>query len=269
MIDQGGHIIVLGNEKGGTGKSTLGMHIVVSLLGRDASVAVIDLDLRQRSLSRYIENRARFAREHDVDMSLPRVFRVERSASNELDRQTIEDALALQALIDQARAFHDFVVIDCPGSHTALSVNAHVMADTLVTPVNDSFVDLDVIGTIHPETFELERYSPYAEMVWEARKERSLAKRAPTNWVVARNRMSVQQAKNKKRVHYALTKLQDRCGFRYASGLTERVIFRELFPVGLTLLDYKSVPALGKLSMSHVTARQEMRMLMQDLGLDE
>lgn len=269
MTEVSGRVVVFGNEKGGTGKSTLAMHVLVSLLQANRSVVVIDLDVRQRSLTRYIENRQRFVEQRKFDLLLPKVSRLEPSDRNQLDQREIEDTRNLQAMVDQLRIFNDIVVIDCPGNHTPLAVAAHVMADILVTPVNDSFLDLDVIGEIHPETFELERFSHYTEMVWEARKRRSAALQKPTDWVVARNRMSIQQAKNKKRVHFALSHLQKRCDFRYLPGLSERVIFRELFPVGLTLLDYQQVPLLGKLSMSHVAARQELRMLTQDLGLIE
>ena len=51
------HIIVIGNEKGGTGKSTLAMHLAVKLLLENFKIAVIDLDGRQGSLSKYIANR--------------------------------------------------------------------------------------------------------------------------------------------------------------------------------------------------------------------
>ena len=262
-----GRIVVFGNEKGGTGKSTLAMHVVVSLLQADRTVAIVDLDVRQRSLTRYIENRQRFQQDRDIELQTPHVHEIEPSSRSDLNQRNMEDASKLQALVDQLRIHHDFTVIDCPGNYTPLSVNAHVMADTLVTPVNDSFIDLDVIGQIHPETFELERYSQYAETVWTARKQRAVARKTPTDWVVARNRISIQQAKNRRRVHYALTQLQKRCGFRYVAGLSERVIYRELFPVGLTLMDYKNVPALGKLSMSQVAARQEIRQLVDDLLL--
>ena len=52
------HTIVVGNEKGGAGKSTLAIHIVCGLLHAGRRVAIIDLDLRQRSMSRFFANRA-------------------------------------------------------------------------------------------------------------------------------------------------------------------------------------------------------------------
>ena len=261
------HIVAFGNEKGGTGKSTLAMHVVIALMDAGRRVVVVDLDTRQRSLSRYIENRQRFSAEQELGLSVPKCVVADTSNQSSVEQRDFEDTRHLQALVDQLRIGHDVVVIDCPGNHTRLSEVAHSLADTLVTPINDSFVDLDLIGKIHPETFQAEEFSHYTKMVWESRKNRSIAGRQPMDWVVARNRMSIQQAKNKQRVHYALKQLEKRCNFRYVSGLSERVIYRELFPIGLTLLDYPKVPALGRMSMSHVAARQEVRQLMDDLKL--
>lgn len=265
----GCQVVVFGNEKGGTGKSTLAMHVVISLMEAGSEVVVVDLDTRQRSLSRYIENRQRFINEQTISLPLPKCVVADTSTQRVIEQRDIEDARHLQALVDQLRFAHDYIVIDCPGNHTRLSEVAHTLADTLVTPVNDSFVDLDLIGKIHPETFQVEAFNHYTTMVWEGRKLRAAAKRGPTDWVVTRNRMSIQQAKNKQRVHYALKQLEQRCRFRYVSGLSERVIYRELFPIGLTLLDYPKVPALGRMSMSHVAARQEIRQLMDGLKLFE
>lgn len=269
MSTEGCRVVVFGNEKGGTGKSTLAMHVTVALMDAGNKVVVVDLDTRQSSLTRYIENRERFARDQEVELSIPKRISIEPSSQNFIDKRDLEDTRNLQALVDNLRMTYDYVVIDCPGNHTRLSEAAHILADTLVTPVNDSFVDLDLIGKIHPETFQIEAFSHYTETVWNSRKVRAAARRQPTDWVVTRNRMSIQHAKNKQRVHFALSQLQKRCSFRYVNGLSERVIFRELFPIGLTLLDYPRVPELGRMSMSHIAARQELRQLMDDLSLYE
>ena len=71
-------------------------------------------------------------------------------------------------------------------------------------------------------------------------------------------------ARNQKRVDQALTELSKRVGFRVAQGLSERVIYRELFPSGLTLLDKGH---LGELGTSHLVARQELRELVAALHL--
>jgi chromosome partitioning protein len=67
-----------------------------------------------------------------------------------------------------------------------------------------------------------------------------------------------------RRVGEAMSDLSRRIGFRVVSGLSERVIYRELFPSGLTLLDRGQ---LGELGTSHIAARQELREMIGGLGL--
>jgi hypothetical protein len=96
------------------------------------------------------------------------------------------------------------------------------------------------------------RLSFYAELIWEARKKRAMATirdaRREMDWVVVRNRTGYTEARNQRRIDQALGELSKRVGFRIASGLSERVIYRELFPSGLTLLDKGH---LGELGTSH------------------
>jgi chromosome partitioning protein len=146
---------------------------------------------------------------------------------------------------------------------------AHSCADTLVTPLNDSFVDFDLLGDIDENCADIVRPSVYSEMVWQSRKQKALDARTPIDWVVLRNRTSTSriEAKNKQRVGDALRTLSQRIGFRLAPGLSERVIFRELFPQGLTLLDLDGEGTDGEMKMSHLAARQELRDLFITLKL--
>ena len=68
---EGAHVIVVGNEKGGAGKSTVAIHLAVALMRMGKTVGVIDLDLRQASLSRYLENRRRWADARGVTLPMP------------------------------------------------------------------------------------------------------------------------------------------------------------------------------------------------------
>lgn len=262
------HIIVVGNEKGGSGKSTSAMHIVVSLLERDYRVAVIDLDARQKSLARYIENRQAYADQHDLKLSMPEVHILERSENGTVEEMEQQDEAAFSSLLDELLGKFDYILIDCPGSDSYLSRLAHMSADTLITPINDSFVDVDLLAKVNPDTYKVEKLSLYSEMVWEARKLRALKDRGTIDWIVMRNRTSALDAKNKRRVHEVLTQLQKRVSFRYVPGFGERVIYRELFPKGLTLVDFKN-NGKEKMTMSHVAARQEIRRLMDDLKLPD
>jgi chromosome partitioning protein len=162
----------------------------------------------------------------------------------------------------------DFLVFDTPGRDDPFARHAATRADTLVTPLNDSFVDFDLIGQVDPETFKVRKLSFYAELIWEARKKRAMATiteaRREMDWVVVRNRGGHVEARNMRRLDQALTEMAKRVGFRIASGLSERVVYRELFPSGLTLLDKGH---LGELGTSHLVARQELRSLLLALNL--
>ena len=263
------HTIVLGNEKGGSGKTTSAMHVIASLLADGLRVGSIDLDSRQRSLSRYVENRRNWSATNDVPLAMPDHHVVDRSDADVLTEQHREERQAFETVYTQLTAANDVIVIDSPGSDTFLSRLGHAVADTIITPMNDSFVDFDLLAQVNPDTYEVKRPSLYAEMVWDARKRRAIADGGTIDWVVMRNRLSSLDAKNKRRVEAGLEALSDRIGFRIAPGFGERVIFREMFPSGLTLLDLREKGAGGGLSMSHVAARAEVRQLIATLALPD
>ena len=260
------HTIVVGNEKGGTGKTTTAMHIVVSLLRLGFPVTAIDLDSRQQTFARYIENRKAFVRRSGHSLPLPAIHVVERVKSPDGSAQEVA---RLSELLVQAKGESEFIVIDTPGSDTELSRRGHAAADTLLTPMNDSFLDFDLLAKCDPENLEIESPSLYAEFVWDCRKRRLIANRENPSieWVVMRNRVSALDARNKRKVAAAIERVSARIGCRVAAGLSERVIFRELFPLGLTVLDLP-VPGLAMpLTMSHIAARQEVRALLTALRL--
>lgn len=252
------HRIVFANEKGGTGKSTTAVHIAIALAYRGARVVAIDLDQRQRTMARYLENRADTAAKRGI--ALPTA-----------DCRVYEgDIEGLEALSRDLGQNADYIFFDTPGRDDELARHAATEADTLVTPMNDSFVDFDLIGQVEGETFKVKKLSFYAELIWEARIKRSRATidqhRREMDWVVVRNRTGHVEARNMARIEQALTELSKRVGFRVAHGLSERVIYRELFPSGLTLLDKGH---LGELGTSHLVARQELRELVGALALPE
>ncbi len=223
------HLIVFGNEKGGSGKTTAAMHVAVALARLQKRVAVVDLDTRQRSLAQQLEHRAAWRARHAVELAQPEVLPVARSGAASLDAAAEEDAASFARVIAQAETAFDFVVIDTPGADTKLSRLAHAAADTLVTPMNDSFVDFDLLARVDPQSFEVQRPSVYSDFVWDCRKQRLLARKPALDWVVMRNRIAATEARNKRRVSAALDALARRIGFRVAPGFGERVIYRELF----------------------------------------
>ena len=262
------HIVVVGNEKGGAGKSTVSMHLASALARLGKTVAGLDLDLRQKSFSRYIENRKAFLEETDKDLPTPAIHDLPEIDADALKPgENIYDH-RLSAAIAALESKNDFIIIDCPGSHTRLSQVAHSLADTLITPLNDSFVDFDLLARIDSSGTEIIAPSVYSEMVWNARQLRAQAGVPPIDWIVLRNRTGAQRMVNKEKMERAIKMLSKRIGFRIAPGFSERVIFRELFPRGLTLLDLKDI-GVKQLNISNIAARQELRDLIKSLSLPD
>ncbi|WP_420477772.1 division plane positioning ATPase MipZ [Brevundimonas sp. FT23028] len=262
-------VIVVGNEKGGAGKSTLAIHIVAGLLHAGKRVAIIDLDLRQRSLSRFFANRTAWAAANG--QSLPMPTEPDMGDGKALARAEETEQLArFEAAFAEARATAEVILIDTPGGDTALSRTAHGLADQIVTPMNDSFVDFDLLGQVDPVTLDLLKPSIYSESVWEARKHRAITqgRNATIDWIVVTNRLAVAEARNRRRLEERMEKLAKRVGFRMGPGLRDRVIYRELFPFGLTVADLSTEVRPVAVSLAHVAARQELRNLMQALGLE-
>ena len=255
----GTHRIVFANEKGGTGKSTTAVHVAVALSYQGARVTMLDLDPRQRTSHRYMENRFHTMQRRGLELPTP---------ACEVFKGRSAEALGIK--IDKLEHDCDFLIIDNPGRDDPLARAAVEQADTLVTPMNDSFVDFDLIGQVDPENFKVKKLSFFAELIWEARMKRSRAtasgERPEMDWIVVRNRTGHTEARNMARINKALTEMAKRVGFRVTHGLSERVIYRELFPSGLTLLDKGH---LGELGTSHLVARQELRSLVMALQLPD
>ncbi len=260
---QSARVIVLGNEKGGTGKSTTAMHLVVGLLRKGYRVASLDLDAEQGTLTRYLENRKRFARERNIEITLPDHEMFPRIGGV----ATASGWDGLTRRFEALKARNHFVVVDSPGARSELARHALSYADVLITPINDSFIDFDVLAIVEGSPPRFVRPSHYSETVWEARKARATRDGASIDWIVLRNRLSSIGSHNAKAVYAMLRQLSERIGVRLVEGFGERVIFRELFLQGLTVLDIRDAGAGVPINLSHVAARQEMRTLMDAVGL--
>jgi chromosome partitioning protein len=262
-------IIVVGNEKGGSGKSTIAMHIAIALLKSGQRVATIDLDARQRSFTHYIENRRAWARQVERDLVVP-----DHVCFETLDYPTAQDeAAGCKAFGDAVDALanrYDFVVIDTAGHDGYLIRLSHALADTLVTPLNDSFVDFDVLASVDPQNFTITGIGHYAQMVVEAQGQRRLSGSERADWIVLRNRLSMLKSRSKRTLGERLAELSQRLHFRCVEGLAERVIFREFYPRGLTAMDNLDELTLGtRPTLSHLSARLEMEKLLAAMGLGE
>lgn len=260
------HVIILGNEKGGSGKTTTCMHLVVALMRLGFSVGTIDTDSRQRSLSRYIENRRQTATREGVALPVPHHVVVQKSPFNVVEEANADERDRFFKAMARLLPTNDFVIIDSPGNDTYLSRLAHSFSDTIITPINDSFVDLDVLATVDGSTLQVVRPSIYSEMIWEQKLERAKRDGGAIEWIVMRNRLSNIDAKNKRFMTQVTSDLARRLGFRVAPGFSERVIFREMFLQGLTVLDVMDAGSMS-ISMSHIAARQEVRDLLKTLRL--
>ncbi len=242
-------VVVVGNAKGGSGKSTAAMHLIVALLRLGHSVAAVDLDLRQGTLRRYLENRRARTDAEGGALPMPGMA-------------AAEDEAGLDALMENLMPRHEVMVIDTPGSDDVLTRHAHAYADAVVTPLNDSFVDLDVLARVDGATLTATGPSHYAEMVWEQRKRRAMRDGGSIDWIVMRNRLTNLDAHNKRAMAELLADLGRRFGFRVVGGFGERVVYRELFLSGLTMMDLHDA-GNGALTLSHVAARQEVRTLVE------
>lgn len=247
------HIIVFANEKGGVGKSTTAFHICIALCNAGAKVAALDIDLRQLTLDRALNARAESAREYGVDLPGPRQILLAQSTEAELE-----------AKIRMAQIECAFIVIDVGGHDSPIARRAISLADTIVTPVNDSFIDLDMLGRIDPRSGELKTLGTFTRLVAHLR-EPGLAVRAqPIDWVVMQNRARGMTTKNEVKFLTALTNIAPEAGFRLIPGLRERVVYRELFPIGLTLFDLPLIPKLGR---AQTAARAEISAMIEALKL--
>jgi chromosome partitioning protein len=244
------------------------MHIAVALLKAGQRVATIDLDSRQKSFTHYIENRRAWAKHARLNLELPQHYCIARTEGALVADNEQGEFNEFASAIDAIEHTHDFIVIDTPGHDSYLMRLAHSMADTLITPLNDSFVDFDVLGTVDPVTFAVTGTSHFSDMVREARRQRRVVDHATIDWIVVRNRLSMLGSRNQRLVGEGLRELSLRLGFRAVDGFAERVIFREFYPRGLTALDDLDEDTLGtRPSLSHLTARQEVETLLRQLRL--
>lgn len=261
------HVIVIGNEKGGCGKTTTAMHLIISLLKLGFSVGTIDLDSRQQSLTRYIDNRKQFNAKKNLSILMPEHYSLARSEKNIRQESEKEEEDNFTATLDKLSS-KDFIIIDTPGSDAYLSRLAHSYADTVITPINDSFIDLDLIGNVNAETLDSIRPGIYSAMLWEQKMKKIARTKKEINWIIVRNRLSTLDAINKRNVEVSLAKLAKRFGFKIAPGFGDRVIFKELFLHGLTLHDAANSGEI-RMSTSVIAARQELREFINALGIPE
>ena len=256
------HVIVVGNEKGGSGKSTVAMHVAIGLLRLGYNVGSVDLDSHQATFTNYMKNRWRYIGETHDNVPSPEHIHIDHATDVDAHKKHDEERWRVEAVLSELGSRNDFIVVDTPGSDRFMSVVGHSYADTLITPINDSFVDIDLLAKIDPNTHKMTAPSIYTEMVWDLRRQREKRDGRTINWFVMRNRLSPTDARNKQEIGRVVDDLQRTLGYTLVPGFTERVIFREMFLKGLTLLDLREGDR-NSLSMSNINARQEVRNLVR------
>ncbi len=247
------HIIVVSNEKGGVGKSSISMHLAIKLLNEGFSVATLDFDGAQGSLSKYIENRKMFCDLSSAKLASPTHFRF---APKEAKGAHMAE---ISMLVDEVSKKFDAIIIDTPGGRNYLFDLAHSFADTLITPISDSLIDLSALADIDYLTNKIKSVGHYASFVWDVKKQKAKKGEHGLNWMVVGNKLSSYNSNNKKKVFELLDKISKQYGFRYIEGMKDRVIYKELFLQGLTVLDFNNEKLKQKMSVSHLAAKREIR----------
>jgi len=259
------HIIVIGNEKGGTGKSTISMHLAVKFLQEDYKIATIDLDGRQGTLSKYISNREKFNLEKDAQLQIPEHYKL--TPINFRDTENIHKQISeLKSLVSELSNKFDAIIIDTAGSNNYLFAEGYKFADTLITPINESLIDLDIFADIDLDKKEIGKMNHFSEFIWDIKKNIALQRKPFLNWIVVKNRVSHINSKNKDLFNFLLLKLAKKIGFRPAGSVRERVIYRELFLQGLTVLDMRNEKVKLKMSISHIAAKREIKALAEAIS---
>jgi len=255
--------VVVGNEKGGSGKSTTVINLIFGLMDAGHKVTCVDLDFRQQTLNRFLECRVAYAEAKGLQLAMPEVRRFSPSALGAVASARGAELSRFDGFMNGLQGDSDYIVIDTPGNDTVLGSHAHSHADVLITPVNDSFIDLDVIAKVSPVDYSVIAPGHYTESVWHQREIKLSRDKRSTEWLVMRNRLSALESHNKRAMDAVMQDLVERFGFRALPGFGERVIFRELFLKGLTLFDVDAADGDNRRRMSHVAARHEVRNLLR------
>ncbi len=248
-----GHVITFANEKGGVGKSTLAFHCAVALAHAGHDVLAIDLDRRQHSLDTAFTNRDATARSLQVDLPRPRHLVLDKPCGAQLNQE-----------ITRIGAKASIIILDVAGHDSRIARYAMAMADTLITPMNSSGVDLDLLGKFDPVNHRLKQPGAFAQLVCGLQHERRERGMKELDWVVMKNRVRTTERRQQERIDDALAQLATSIGFRMGEGFRERVAYRELFAFGLTHLDLRYIPGLARLQAS---TGDEIHRLVEDLNL--
>ena len=203
------HVIVVGNEKGGAGKSTISIHLTVALLegglqGRlhRSRHAPADADAVLRKSPFLVAA----TRDWPIELPLHCAMRARRNATTSAPTRRWSSRMFADA-IGAVEHEYEFVVIDTPASDSYLMRLAHSLADTLVSPLNDSYVDIDVFSRVQHDRTQRGAVSQYADLVMQARRKRRLVDNGVIDWVMVRNRIASIASNNARQIAVSIARL--------------------------------------------------------------
>jgi chromosome partitioning protein len=223
-------IVVVGSIKGGTGKSTIALHLATLAMQENYDVYTYDMDFPQFSFERFFRNRK--------NSNLPVWKR----------HLSFKDFTQIPDMNEEG--LH---IIDTPGRYDQDLINIHKRADVIITPVNDSFIDIDTLMEVDRERWG--KLGSYYELIFENKKNKP-----DSLWLVVRSRSSTLNSLHKKDMESRLEDLSRKLDFKLLQGLKERTIFRELFAKGQTVFDLKN-----KLAISQLAAKMEIKLLFKEI----
>lgn len=263
------HVVCIGNVKGGTSKSTTAIHLCVALQASGQIVGAIDLDVGQQSFFRYLDNRVAYAKARGQEEAIRPPIRRSVKGSELVDRRqaNARELDAFSAALEDLAPRCDVILIDCPGSDTYLSRLGHMHADTLLTPLSDSPIDLDLLARFDPLVNAHTEASLYAKLVWEARQLREEGGYPKTRWLTVLNRYEAGTDPRKLTAYHRLTALSGKLGFTVLPGIAERRLYRNLFTHGLTLFDIDRPKPSNPRFHDFIAAEAEMIALLEAIGM--
>jgi cellulose biosynthesis protein BcsQ len=249
-------VVTISGFKGGTGKTTVASLLGVAAVKDGLRVASLDLDRNTRNLSSFLTLRraAKLASpDHVMLMDLDESKKHKNAGPKHTGR--------LEPLVRMARLDgYDLLIIDTSSGNLVDVYEAHLLADVILTPMNESPADMH--GLFAPAGSKAAPKINYREMIETVRFDRRRAGLPVQRWHVVMNRVAALPTKIGFTITDKVEELSREAGFEAIWRLRDRVAHRALALEGRTVFDE---PAEGRLTMSELAGRSEVRALLSIL----